>query len=422
MFVAPPEKEVEWSDAGLEGSFRFLLRVWRLVDHWAETIGGEGIPACGDDCTDAERALRRKTHDTIRRVTVDIEERMHLNTAVSSLMELVNELYAFSETTAHGAPGRARGRQSDAIERPQTIARAARGDRRAGRDAVAVRAAHGRGAVADARSRRRAREGDAGRRSIAEVAKADEVVVPVQVNGKVRARLTVPADLSDDELRDAALADPAVQSAHAGQDDPEGRGREGPARQCGGLVTSLRVARRHRVQVEASCRTETSRSSRRFVVRVCAGALRSAAAAATRWPAAARFCPAYIKTIGVPTFANRTTVFNLETLLTQKVRAEFIGRGKYAVLPQATGVDALLIGEVTGVTIAAGQLQRAATRVALRDHDDGAAWSCAICTRTRCSGRTRAWCSARNTRRPAAARLPSIRSASSARTRTRSIG
>ena len=44
MFVAPPEKEVEWSDAGLEGSFRFLLRVWRLVDHWAETIGGEGIP------------------------------------------------------------------------------------------------------------------------------------------------------------------------------------------------------------------------------------------------------------------------------------------------------------------------------------------------------------------------------------------
>ena len=53
MFVAPPEKEVEWSDAGLEGSFRFLMRVWRLVDHWAETIGGEGIPTCGADCTDA---------------------------------------------------------------------------------------------------------------------------------------------------------------------------------------------------------------------------------------------------------------------------------------------------------------------------------------------------------------------------------
>jgi len=81
MFVAPPEKEVEWNDSGLEGSFRFLVRVWRIVDHWALTIGGEGMPQCGDDCTDAERALRRKTHETIRRVTVDIEERMHLNTA-----------------------------------------------------------------------------------------------------------------------------------------------------------------------------------------------------------------------------------------------------------------------------------------------------------------------------------------------------
>ena len=61
------------------------------------------------DCSDAERALRRKTHDTIRRATVDIEERMHLNTAVSSLMELVNELYAFSETHAARHPGRAAG-------------------------------------------------------------------------------------------------------------------------------------------------------------------------------------------------------------------------------------------------------------------------------------------------------------------------
>src|SRR5262245_52366042 len=63
------------------------------------------------------------------------------------------------------------------------------------------------------------------------------------------------------------------------------------------------------------------------------------------------FLPAYIKIIGIPTFANRTTVFNLETLLTEKVRAEFIGRGKYQILPSADGVDALLTGEVTGVSI-----------------------------------------------------------------------
>jgi len=63
------------------------------------------------------------------------------------------------------------------------------------------------------------------------------------------------------------------------------------------------------------------------------------------------FLPAYIKTIGVPAFGNRTNVFNVETLLRQKVRAEFIGRGKYTVLPQDTGVDALLVGEVSSVSI-----------------------------------------------------------------------
>ena len=63
------------------------------------------------------------------------------------------------------------------------------------------------------------------------------------------------------------------------------------------------------------------------------------------------FLPAYVRTIGVPTFVNRTTIFNLETLLTQKVRAEFIGRGKYDILPQNSGVDAVLNGEVTAVSI-----------------------------------------------------------------------
>ncbi len=79
------------------------------------------------------------------------------------------------------------------------------------------------------------------------------------------------------------------------------------------------------------------------------------------------FLPAYIQTIGVPDFVNRTTVFNLETLLTQKVRAEFIGRGKYHVLPQSAGVDALLTGEVTSVTItpASFTTQQLASRYAL---------------------------------------------------------
>jgi hypothetical protein len=79
------------------------------------------------------------------------------------------------------------------------------------------------------------------------------------------------------------------------------------------------------------------------------------------------FLPAYIRTIGVPTFANRTAVFNLETMLTQKVRSEFIGRGKYQILPEATGVDALLTGEVVAVTIqpASFTTQQLASRYAI---------------------------------------------------------
>lgn len=63
------------------------------------------------------------------------------------------------------------------------------------------------------------------------------------------------------------------------------------------------------------------------------------------------FLPDYIKVIGVPTFANRTTLFNLETQMTEKVRAELIGRGKYRIVPDTTNADALLTGEVTGVAI-----------------------------------------------------------------------
>jgi leucyl-tRNA synthetase len=211
MFVAPPEKEVEWNDAGLEGSFRFLARVWRLVDHWAETIGGEGMPQCKTaDCSDAERQLRRKTHDTIRRVTVDIEQRMHLNTAVSSLMELVNELYDFSEGTAHGLPTPG-DPPAGRTERPQTIAAL-----REAIDALVAMispfAPHMAEELWQMLGHTEALTAAAWPSFDAEVAKAAEVVVPVQVNGKLRARVMAPADASEDQLRELALADPAVKA------------------------------------------------------------------------------------------------------------------------------------------------------------------------------------------------------------------
>ena len=191
------------------------MRVWRLVDHWAETIGGEGIPPCGDDCTEAERALRRKTHDTIRRVTVDIEERVHLNTAVSALMELVNELYAFSEGTAHGIPTRAEP-PAGRTERPQTIAVL-----REAIDALVLMISPFAPHMAEELWEMLGHAEDLSKASWplfdAKIAKADEVVVPVQINGKVRARLTVPAGATDDELRDLALADGVVRSHTTGK-------------------------------------------------------------------------------------------------------------------------------------------------------------------------------------------------------------
>jgi leucyl-tRNA synthetase len=215
MFVAPPEKEVEWSDSGLEGSFRFLVRVWRIVDHWADAV--RGVPLRLDhDFNDAERALRRKAHDTIRRVTVDIEERMHLNTAVSSLMELVNALYAFSETTGRGAPSR-HDPPAAKDERPQAIA-VVKETLDALVSMISPFAPHMGEELWERLGHAGGLQKAAWPSFDAQVAKAEEVVVPVQINGKVRARITASAEASEAQLRELALADSGVQQHLAGKE------------------------------------------------------------------------------------------------------------------------------------------------------------------------------------------------------------
>ena len=91
LFAAPPEKELEWNDQGVEGCHRFLHRVWKLVE--TNSRAKEPIP---ESLTSEQRGLRRKTHQTIRKVTQDVDERMHQNTAISAIMELVNEATDFS--------------------------------------------------------------------------------------------------------------------------------------------------------------------------------------------------------------------------------------------------------------------------------------------------------------------------------------
>ena len=108
---------------------------------------------------------------------------------------------------------------------------------------------------------------------------------------------------------------------------------------------------------------------RRGAVFLVLSALAGIASSACGYALAGRgsFLPDTIKTVGIPSFANRTNVFNLETLLTEKVRAEFIGRGKYKILPESTGVDALLTGEVqsANLTPVSFTLDQLASRYAL---------------------------------------------------------
>ena len=326
MFVAPPEKEVEWTDTGLEGSFRFLARVWRLVDHWAETVGGEGIGErrqLRDRSTPAEKALRRKTHDTIRRVTADIEQRQQLNTAVSAMMELVNELYAFSEQTVTGGPAR---RTDEDVEHAGQVERAGddlrrpRGDRSAGPDAVAVCAAYGRGAVGDARPRRRAAgRGLAGVRRRRGQGRRDRDSGAGQRQGARPAHGAAPTRRS--------------RSSSAGA----GRSRRVQAHIAGKTVKKVVVAKGRLVSIVVVDSGEAL-DRRGSVLAVLA--LSASSGCGYALAGRGSFLPGYIRVVGIPPIENRSTFFHVEQILTEKVRAEFIGRGKYTVVPDAAGADA----------------------------------------------------------------------------------
>jgi leucyl-tRNA synthetase len=196
MFVAPPENQVEWTDSGLRGIAHFLARVWRLVDQWKPAIASDPASPIPDpgSLSAAERAVRRKTHDTIRRVTVDIEQRQQLNTAVSAMMELVNALYAFSDGADAGPDSAPVVRE--AIEALVRM--------------LSPFAPHTCEELWEMLGHRDGLMQAAWPEFNAEVARAEEIVIPVQVNGKVRSRLTVPAESSEKELEEMALADPAV--------------------------------------------------------------------------------------------------------------------------------------------------------------------------------------------------------------------
>ncbi len=191
LFASPPERDLDWSDQGVEGSYRFLNRVWKLVFDLAPLVRNAGSVEVS--ALDAEAAaLRRATHKTIRKVTDDIEERFHFNTAIAAVMELVNALASFDgKKDPCCAPVLKEAVESVVLLLAPFVPHVAEelweGLGHAGGIGTASWPAWDEAALVE-----------------------DEVTIVVQVNGKLRGKVSVAAGAGEDEMRAAALADVKV--------------------------------------------------------------------------------------------------------------------------------------------------------------------------------------------------------------------
>ncbi len=195
LFASPPEKDLDWSDQGVEGSFRFLSRMWRLVSENLDALKSAG-PCRGGSPLDKDLAqLRRKTHQTIKKVTEDIRERFHFNTAIAAIMELVNLIHQVLD-----------GRTADPTVWPVV--------REAVEAAIVISSPmvpH----ICEELWRILGHQElllDTGwPKWDAQALKAEEMLIVVQINGKLRSKITAPADATDEELEDIALKDSRIK-------------------------------------------------------------------------------------------------------------------------------------------------------------------------------------------------------------------
>lgn len=198
LFAAPPERELEWSDQGVEGSFRFLNRIWRIVQAFEAVLAQKVTEYDHSNLTEADKDLRRVLHSSIKKVTSDIETRFNFNTAISTMMELVNALYAYKEAAKEPNAGLVYEAVSDLIKMMSPFV-------------PHITEELWRGAI-DANSSVHEQSWP---ECDEEALKVDNVEIVLQVNGKVRGRLTVPAEATKEELEKIAMADTNVQ-AHIG--------------------------------------------------------------------------------------------------------------------------------------------------------------------------------------------------------------
>jgi leucyl-tRNA synthetase len=219
LFAAPPEKDLEWSEEGIEGAWRFLNRVYRLVEKTAEgkcrsatgdreegyqisdiryQEAGPNSPleAGGTKLTESEKGLLRKTHQTLRRVTQDFEARWHFNSAIAQIMELTNAVHAADESV--------RGEVRQEVLEIVVLMLAPMTPHLAEELWEMLGHSGGLWAVGWPAFN-------------AELAKAEEVEIVVQVNGRVRGKLKAAAGISQEEVRKLAQADPGVAGHLAGK-------------------------------------------------------------------------------------------------------------------------------------------------------------------------------------------------------------
>ena len=210
LFAGPPEKDKEWSDAGFEGAARYLQRVWRIAFKWQSRIegaaSGTGSPTEHEELKDYQRRLRRRTHQIIRGITENFEERLHLNTCISSLMELTNEIYKFDEAVEKNR------------EVTATDVRLARESFEAVIPMLAPFAPHICEELWESFGHKESLASARWPEFSAELTREEEVEVAVQVNGKLRSRIFTTPEASEDDLRNAALADEKVRAATEGRD------------------------------------------------------------------------------------------------------------------------------------------------------------------------------------------------------------
>ncbi|HPY07301.1 MAG TPA: leucine--tRNA ligase [Smithellaceae bacterium] len=194
LFASPPEKDLEWSEQGVEGSFRFLGRLWRIFDEYVEDIRG-AAPAAGPlELTDDVKALRRKTHQTIRKVSQDIEDRFHFNTAISAVMELVNVLYSVKHPTKDNRTALSVVRE--ALETAILL--------------LTPIVPH----ITEELWERLGKDKPAADMPWPDfdpaVASEEEMTIVIQINGKLRSRMTVPVDCDAEKIKADAQADEKI--------------------------------------------------------------------------------------------------------------------------------------------------------------------------------------------------------------------